>query len=120
MDKKIFRVEMVIRPEQLDDLKDALNAIGVTGMTVYDILGCGTQLGHKLYYRGVERNITLLPKVKIEVVVSEVPVETVIEAAEKTLKTGKIGDGKIFVYDITNVVRIRTGERNWEALQNND
>ena len=113
----MFRIEIIIRSEQLDDLKDALNSIGVTGMTVYEVFGCGTQYGHKSYYRGVERNITLLPKTKVELVVSEIPVETVLETVEKTIKTGKIGDGKIFVYDVSKVVRIRTGERDWEALQ---
>ena len=117
MEKKMYKVEILTRPERLDELKEALNEIGVTGMTVYDVAGCGAQKGHKSYYRGVEREISLLPKIKVEVIVCEVPVETVIETAEKILKTGKIGDGKIFVTEVMQVVRISTGERNRDALQ---
>lgn len=117
MEKEIYRVEIIFRPEMLDDLKDGLNGIGVTGMSVYEVLGAGAQRGHKEYYRGVEREVELHTKVKLEVVVSEVPVEKVVEVAERVLKTGNIGDGKIFIYKIDRVVRVRTGERNWEALQ---
>ena len=117
MNKEMYRVEIIFRPEMVDDLKDALNEIGVTGMSVYEVLGAGRQRGHKEYYRGIARDVELHTKAKLEVVVSEIPVEKVIETAEKVLKTGKIGDGKIFVYKIDNVVRVRTGERNWDALQ---
>lgn len=117
MSKKISKVEIITRPNKLEELKEALNEIGVTGITVSHVLGCGLQKGTTQIYRGVEVEMNLLPKVKVEVVVSEVPVETVIEAAKKTLWTGKVGDGKIFVYDVSNVVRIRTGEEGWDALQ---
>lgn len=117
MDKKMYKVEVITKPERLDELKEALNEIGVTGMTVYEVEGCGAQRGHKTYYRGVEREISLLPKIKMDVVVSEIPVEDVIEAIESVLRTGNIGDGKIFVTEVYQVVRIRTGERGWDALQ---
>ena len=98
-----------------------MNAIGVTGMTVTHVLGCGTQKGHPEYYRGVKMDdIALLPKVKLEMVVSKVPVRTVIETAKKTLYTGHIGDGKIFVYDVENAVKVRTGEEGYDALQGID
>ena len=118
MDKKMFKIELIIRNEMLEELKDGLNKIGITGMTVFDVQGCGAQKGHKEFYRGVEREIVLIPKTKVEIVVSEVPVDDVIELAEKILKTGKFGDGKIFVTEVSKVVRVRTGERDWDALQN--
>lgn len=117
MDKKITKIEIITRPSKFQELKEALNKIGITGMTVTNVQGCGMQKGYKELYRGNEVEINLLPKVKVEVVVSEVPVETVIETSKKILKTGEIGDGKIFVYDVSNVIRVRTGEEGWDALQ---
>ena len=116
MDKKITKIEIVTRPSKLEELKDALNAIGVLGMTVSQVFGCGTQKGHKEVYRGREYEVTLVPKIKIETVVCEIPVEKVIETAEKILRTGKFGDGKIFVYELSDAVRIRTGHRGAEAI----
>ncbi len=115
-ERKITKIDIVTRPEKLDELKDALNEIGVMGMTVSQVYGCGTQGGHKEVYRGREYEINLLPKIKIETVVCEIPVETVIETAERVLRTGKFGDGKIFVYELSDAVRIRTGHRGAEAI----
>lgn len=98
-------------------LKEAMNNIGVTGMTVTNVLGCGVQKGAPEYYRGVEVDMHLLPKIKVEIVVCKVPVKTVIEAAKKALYTGHIGDGKIFVYDVEDVIKVRTGETGFDALQ---
>jgi nitrogen regulatory protein P-II 1 len=108
--RKITKVEIITRPEKLEELKMAMNTIDVTGMTVTQVYGYGVQKGHKEIYRGQEVNINLLPKVKIEIVVCEVPVEKVLEVAKRVCKTGKVGDGKIFVYTLDNAVRIRTGE----------
>ena len=119
MDKKITKIDIIMRPSQFDELKDALNEIGITGMTVSNVLGCGAQKGHKEFYRGVEVDINLLHKLKVEIVVSEVPVDLVVKTAQKVLRTGEIGDGKIFIYELQNVVRIRTGEEGWDALQDN-
>ena len=102
---------------KFDELKEALNEIGVMGITVTQVLGCGTQKGMVTKYRGAELDIVLLPKMKVEVVVSAIPVETVIETAKKVLYTGNIGDGKIFVYDVENVIKVRTGEEGFNALQ---
>ena len=103
-----------------EELKQALNAIGVTGLTVTQVLGCGVQKGASEYYRGVKVDMDVLPKVKVEVVVSKVPVSEVISAARKALYTGHIGDGKILVYDVENAVRVRTGETGYDALQDSD
>ena len=103
-----------------EELKQALNAIGVTGLTVTQVLGCGVQKGASEYYRGVKVDMDVLPKVKVEVVVSKVPVSKVISAARKALYTGHIGDGKIFVYDVEDAVRVRTGETGYDALQDSD
>ena len=97
-----------------------MNAIEVTGMTVTQVIGCGTQKGATEFYRGVPVEMNLLPKIKVEIVVCRVPVRTVIETAKKVLYTGHYGDGKIFVYDIENVVKVRTGEEGCAALQNDD
>ena len=118
MDKKMSKIDIIMNASKFEDLKEALNKIGVTGMTVSNVLGCGMQKGHKEYYRGTAVDINLLPKIKLEIVVCEVPVDLVIQTATNILKTGKIGDGKIFVYDVARVVRVRTGEENWDALQN--
>lgn len=117
MNKKITKIEIITRTNKFEELKEALNQIGITGMTVTNVLGCGAQKGSKEYYRGVPVDINLLHKIKVEIVVSEVPVELVVETAKKTLKTGEIGDGKIFIYDVANVIRVRTGEEGWDALQ---
>lgn len=108
--KKITKIEVITRPGKLEELKEALAVIGVTGMTVSQVFGCGLQKGHTEVYRGKEYNINLLAGIKIEIVVCEVPVKTVVETVKKVCRTGKIGDGKIFVYEIENAVRIRTGE----------
>jgi nitrogen regulatory protein P-II 1 len=108
--RPITKIDIITRPEKLEDLKQAMYDIKVTGMTVTQVYGCGLTKGHTEVYRGKEYSINLLPKVKVEIVVCEVPVRTVIEAAKKALQTGQVGDGKIFVYPIENAVRIRTGE----------
>lgn len=113
----IFKVAIIARLSRYDQLKKAINDLGVTGMTVTQVMGCGVQKGAGEMYRGVEMDATLLPKVKVEVVVSKIPVETVIEAAKKALYTGHIGDGKIFVYNVDKVVKVRTGEEDFAALQ---
>ena len=100
-----------------DALRKAMNDLGVTGMTVTNVMGCGVQKGAGEKYRGVEMDATLLPKIKVEVVVSKIPVGDVVEAAKKALYTGHIGDGKIFVYGVERVVKIRTGEEGFDALQ---
>ena len=113
---KMTKVDIITRPEQLENLKEAMNEIGITGMTVSHVLGCGIQKGSTHMYRGVPYEINLLPKIKFEIVVCEVPVELVVETAKKVLKTGEVGDGKIFVYPVENVVKIRTGEEGVKAL----
>ncbi|HPQ47529.1 MAG TPA: P-II family nitrogen regulator [Clostridia bacterium] len=113
---KMTRVDIITRPSKFEELKEALNSIGVTGMTVLQVMGCGMQKGSKEMYRGVPVEITLLPKIKIETVVCEVPVDLVIETAKKVLYTGEIGDGKIFTYVVENAVKIRTGEEGVRAL----
>ena len=114
---KFTKVEIVCKERMLEPLKDALMGIGITGITVSHVLGCGVQKGKPEYYRGVEIAPSLLPKIQVDIVVSKVPVEQVIETARKVLYTGHIGDGKIFVYDVENVVKVRTGEVGYAALQ---
>lgn len=114
---KLSNVTILCNQAKFEDLKNAMNRIGVTGMTVTQVLGCGIQKGKTEYYRGVPMAINLLPKVQVEIVVSKVPVAEVIDAAKKSLYTGRIGDGKIFVYDVENVVKVRTGEEGYDALQ---
>ncbi len=113
----IYKVVIIAKLSRYDKLRKAMNNLGVTGMTVTQVMGCGIEKGSGEKYRGVEVDATLLPKVKVEVVVSSIPVDDVIEAAKKTLYTGHIGDGKIFVYNVERVVKIRTGEENLAALQ---
>ncbi len=113
----MYKVVIIAKLASHDKLKKAMNDLGVTGMTVTQVMGCGIQKGAGEMYRGVEMDATLLPKVKVEVVVSKIPVDAVIEAAKKALYTGHIGDGKIFVYNVAKVVKIRTGEENFAALQ---
>lgn len=113
----IYKVAIIAKLSRYDKLRKAMNDLGVTGMTVTQVMGCGIQKGAGDRYRGVEMDATLLPKVKVEVVVSKIPVDTVVEAAKKALYTGHIGDGKIFVYNVDKVVKIRTGEEDFAALQ---
>ena len=113
----IHKIVIISKLSRYDHLKKAMNDLGVTGMTVTQVMGCGIQKGAGEMYRGVEMDATLLPKVKVEVIVSKIPVESVIEAAKKALYTGHIGDGKIFVYSVDKVVKVRTGEEDFEALQ---
>ncbi len=115
-DTGIYKVSIISRLSRYDVLRKAMNEIGVTGMTVTQVMGCGIQKGAGERYRGVELDATLLPKVKVEVIVGNIPVDTVIESAKKALYTGHIGDGKIFVYEVAKVVKIRTGEEDLEAL----
>ena len=117
---KITKVEIILKQERFEKLKKAMNNIGVTGMTVTQVLGCGVQNGAPEYYRGVKMEMSLLPKVQVEMVVSKVPVMDVINTARKVLYTGHIGDGKIFVYDVENVVKVRTGETGYDALQSDN
>ena len=114
---KFTKVEIICKENRLEALKDAMMGIGITGMTVSHVLGCGLQKGKPEYYRGVPVETNLLPKVQVDIVVSKVPVRAVIETAKKVLFTGHIGDGKIFVYDVENVVKVRTGEEGYDALQ---
>ncbi|WP_031556755.1 ammonium transporter [Lachnospira multipara] len=111
------KIVIVTKLSRYDKIKRALNELGVTGITVTQVTGCGIQKGAGQMYRGVEMDMTLLPKIKLEVVVSKIPVESVVEAAKKALYTGKIGDGKIFVYPVSKVIKIRTGEEDFDALQ---
>lgn len=119
-DAKFSKIVIVTRQTKFDALKAAMNSIGVTGMTVVNVMGCGMQKGASEFYRGAPVEMTLLPKIKVEIVVSKVPVRTVIDAAKKALYTGHIGDGKIFVYPVDTVVKIRTGEEGYAALQYDD
>ena len=114
---KLTKVEIVCKEARLEALKNAMIGIGITGMTVSHVMGCGIQKGKPEFSRGVEVEATLLPKIQVDIVVSSVPVQTVIDTAKKVLYTGHIGDGKIFVYDVENVVKIRTGEEGFDALQ---
>ena len=115
--EKITKVEVVCKEAKLEALKNAMVGIGITGMTVTHVLGCGVQKGKPEYYRGVEVETSLLPKIQVDIVVCKVPVSQVVETAKKVLYTGHIGDGKIFVYDVENVVKVRTGEEGYDALQ---
>jgi len=113
----MYKVAIIAKLSRYDKLRKAMNDLGVTGMTVTQVMGCGIQKGAGEKYRGVEMDATLLPKVKVEVVVSKIPVDTVVEAAKKALYTGHIGDGKIFVYNVDKVIKVRTGEEDFAALQ---
>ena len=114
---KMTKVEIICKESRFDALKNAMMGIGITGMTVSHVLGCGVQGGKPEYYRGVQVETNLLPKVQVDIVVSKVPVQSVIDTAKRALYTGHIGDGKIFVYDVENVVKVRTGEEGYDALQ---
>jgi Amt family ammonium transporter len=110
-------VEIVFKEEKLYALKDAMSRLGITGMTISHVMGYGMQKGHTEFYRGVAVETDLRPKVQMDIVVAAIPVRDVIETANKVLYTGHIGDGKIFVYDVENVIKVRTGEEGWNALQ---
>lgn len=115
---KLTNVVMIFNPSKFEEVKEAMKEIGITGMTVTNVMGCGTQKGHSKMYRGVAvEELSLNPKMKLEMAISKVPVKTVIEAARAVLYTGNIGDGKIFLYDLEDVVKVRTGERGTDALQ---
>lgn len=114
---KFTKIEIICKEYKFEALKKALLELGITGMTLSHVLGCGIQKGKPEYYRGVEVEATLLPKIQLDIVVSKIPVRSVIETAKKVLYTGHIGDGKIFVYDVENVVKVRTGEEGYDALQ---
>ena len=117
---KFTKVEIICKEQRFEALKNAMMDIGITGMTVSHVLGCGAQKGQPEYYRGVVVEANLLPKIQVDIVVSKVPVRHVIETAKKVLYTGHIGDGKIFVYDVENVVKVRTGEEGYDALQDGE
>ena len=110
------KIEAIIQPFKLDEVKDALKAIGIDGMTIGDVRGHGRQKGHKEVYRGQEHNVDLLPKVKLEMVVSDGRLEEVVRTITGAARTGKIGDGKVFVYDVTEAIRIRNDDRGESAL----
>jgi Amt family ammonium transporter len=114
---KFTKIEIICKERMLESLKNSLIDIGITGMTVSHVMGCGIQKGKPEYYRGVEVEPSLMPKIQVDIVVAKVPVRQVIETAKKVLYTGHIGDGKIFVYDVENVVKVRTGEEGYDALQ---
>ena len=117
-DAVLSKIVMIFNPSKFEELKEAMNGIGITGMTATNVMGCGVQKGHIKKYRGVEiEEMSLLPKMKLEMVVSAIPVKTVVETARKVLYTGNIGDGKIFVYDVEDVMKVRTGEHGYDALQ---
>ncbi len=110
------KIEAIVQPEKFDEIKEALNDHEIKGITISQVIGCGNQKGKKKYYRGTEVSINLLPKIKIEIVVSDDSVDEIVDVIAKTAKTGNIGDGKIFVFSVDNAVRIRTGERGEGAL----
>lgn len=110
------KVEAIVRPGKLEELKEALNKYGIQGLTISQVMGCGLQKGRKEFYRGTEVNMNLLPKIKIEIVTEDENVEDIISIICREAKTGEIGDGKIFIYNIENTVRIRTGEKGVTAI----
>ncbi|AWL12663.1 Nitrogen regulatory protein P-II [Saliniradius amylolyticus] len=110
------KIEAIIKPFKMDDVREALAEIGITGMTITEVKGFGRQKGHTELYRGAEYQVDFLPKIKIDLVLGDEQAERAIEAIMNTAQTGKIGDGKIFVYDVERVVRIRTGEENEDAV----
>ncbi|SHF20747.1 P-II family nitrogen regulator [Desulforamulus putei] len=110
------KIEAIIRPGKLEEVKDALNKLGIHGMTVSQVIGCGHQKGRTEVYRGAEYSINLLPKVKVEVIIRDQWVDACVKAISDAARSGEIGDGKIFVYPVSNVIRIRTGEQGDEAI----
>ena len=117
---KMTKVVVVTRQSKFEQLKAALDKIGITGITVTQVLGYGMQKGQTDYYRGVPLEATLLPKVKIEIVICKVPVDLLVKTVKEALYTGKIGDGKIFIYEVENVIKVRTGEEGYNALQDEE
>src|SRR3954451_18315563 len=115
-ESRVKKIEAIIKPFKLDDVKDALHDVGVSGITVVEVKGFGRQKGHTELYRGAEYVIDFLPKVKVEVVVEDSLVDNVVEAIENAARTGRIGDGKIFVIDLEQAIRIRTGDRGADAI----
>jgi nitrogen regulatory protein P-II 1 len=116
MGERVKKIEAIIKPFKLDDVKDALHEVGASGLTVSEVKGFGRQKGHTELYRGAEYVIDFLPKVKVEVVVEDDMVERAVEAIENAARTGRIGDGKIFVFDVEQAIRIRTGDRGPDAI----
>ncbi len=114
---KMTNIVVLTKQSRFELLKTELDELGITGMTVTQVMGCGMQKGAEKYYRGVKVESTLLPKIKVEIVVCKVPVESVVNSIKKALYTGRIGDGKIFIYDVESVVKVRTGQIDYEALQ---
>ena len=117
---KITKVTILANQQRFGDLQDALEKLGITGITVTNVFGYGAQKGHTVYFRGSSVSSRLLPKVKIDIVVCKIPVETLVKTVQRTLYTGNIGDGKIFIYDVEDVIKIRTGERGYDALQDEE
>lgn len=117
MGNSITKVDIITAPHKLDELVDALNNIGIGGLTVSEVSGCGVQKGHKEYYRGNEIELKLLPKVKVEIVICEVPLDLLLKTVKDVLYTGNMGDGKIFVYEVSNVIRISNGDEGAAALK---
>ena len=120
MEEKLYKIDIITSASKFEELKDALNEIGISGMTVSNVLGCGIQKGHKEFYRGLSLDINLLPKIKVEIVVCDVPIELVVKTAKKVLHTGKMGDGKIFIYDVKNIIRISNGAEGRDSLRYDD
>ncbi|MCP8968263.1 P-II family nitrogen regulator [Ectobacillus ponti] len=120
MSDKLTKIEIITRPTKFDELKAELAKIGVSGITVSNVLGCGLQKGLTQIYRGTARQIDMHERIKIEIVVCKVPVQSVVDVAKRVLRTGKPGDGKIFIYEIANAIKIRTGEEGCDALQNDE
>ena len=116
MSRVMTKIDIIMRGEQFNRLKNALKDIGIEGMTVTNVLGCGNQKDIVKKYRGLDYHIELIPKIKAEIVVCEVPIESVLEVARKVLHTGEKGDGKIFIYEIQDALRVRTGERRYKAI----
>jgi nitrogen regulatory protein P-II 1 len=110
------KIEAIIRPSKLNDLKDALGRFGIHGMTVSEVAGCGLQKGRKEVYRGQEYEINLLPKIKVEIILREAWLDDVVKIIQEVCNTGAVGDGKIFIYNVENVIRIRTGDQGIDAI----
>jgi len=117
---KMTKVTIITNQEKFNQLQADLDAIGITGLTVTNVLGYGMQKGHTEFYRGLPVKTRLLPKVQVDIVVCKIPVETLVDTVKKSLYTGNVGDGKIFIYDVENVIKIRTGEEGYDALQDED
>ncbi|MEG6520822.1 P-II family nitrogen regulator [Desulfotomaculum sp. 1211_IL3151] len=114
------KVTIIINPYQFPTLQASLEKMGITGLTVTNVLGCGMQKGHTEYYRGAPVKTKLLPKVQVDIVVCKIPTETFVDTVKEALYTGHVGDGKIFIYDVENVIKIRTGEEGYDALQDEE